>query len=563
MHFPANGCLILIRQQLTNWFILFVTTALLVVAVTPVLAQENSSSGNSVDGFPVVLNHQVLFRVKQGIPGIVSVEERAKLISERLASVASDSSIPLEAIQSDDQGGVSTIRAGETILFTVRESDARGFNQSRQALAEHAVQSIKTAVNQYREERSARRLMLGIIFAVLSTIALLIFLRTQQLIFSKLLTKIKAAREANILNLRLQNLQLLGSDTTSYLLNGFIRLVELTLILGSLYLYIPFILSQFPTTKPFADRIFSNIAYRANQLTTAFVQYLPNLAIIAIIAILTYYVIGFAKLAIAELGGNDAYPWFYPEWIRPTIRLATFLIVAIACVVAGPYLPGFGSPTFQGISLFLGALLTLGSSSAVANAISGIILIYTRAFQIGDVIQIGDVTGEVIDKTLFVTRVLTFKKEVVTIPNTSVLSGNVTNFSAILRESRGYLQMHTTITLGYDAPWRKVHNVLVQAAESTSGIVSEPRPFVLQTSLNDFHVSYELNAYSDHPEWMPSIYSELHQNIQDYCNQAGIEILSPAYSAIRDGNHSTVPADYLPTDYTSPTFQIRSRDGQS
>lgn len=163
------------------------------------------------------------------------------------------------------------------------------------------------------------------------------------------------------------------------------------------------------------------------------------------------------------------------------------------------------------------------------------------------------------EKTLFVTRIKTFKQEIITIPNSSVLSSHVINFNAILREPGGYLVLHTTITLGYDVPWRNVHAVLIQAATATDGIVSDPSPFVLQTNLNDYNVSYELNAYSNHPEVMPVIYSVLHQNIQDYCNQAGIEILSPAYSSLRDGNHSTIPANYLPEDYTAPGFQVNDR----
>jgi small-conductance mechanosensitive channel len=299
-----------------------------------------------------------------------------------------------------------------------------------------------------------------------------------------------------------------------------------------------------------------------SQLFSTFVQYLPNFAIIVLIAFLTYYIIQFAKLVIIELGRDDAYPWFYPEWIAPTNRLAIMLLVAIACIVSAPYLPGFNSPAFQGVSLFLGALLTLGSSSAVANAIAGVILIYTRAFRIGDIIRLGETTGEVVEKSLFVTRILTFKREVITIPNASVLNSNVVNFNAASRGFNHFLVLYTTVTLGYDIPWRKIHEVLIQAANATSGILSEPHPFVLQKALNDFNVAYELNAYSDRPDAMPIIYSELHQNIQDYCNEAGIEILSPTYSSLRDGNHSTIPNNYLPDDYTSPSFQVHTQTNQ-
>lgn len=548
-----------IYQKSRIWFILSVAVVFLSIAIHPVEAQQSSPLGNQVDGYPIVLDGNVLFRVKQGIPGIVSAAERANVINARLINVANNDSISPTTIRVEEQDNASVVLAGDTILFTVRDQDREG-DQSRQATADKSVQIVRSAITQYRHARSTEQIVQGIFFAVFSTIALIVFLVLLQRFTSRFLVKIKTARGADELEIRIQNFQLLGSNATGYLLSGIAKTLQLGLIFGSLYLYFPFVLSQFPATRSIGKSIFSDIAYRINQLATTFIQYLPNLATIVIIVVLTYYVIQFAKLVITELGRDDAYPWFYPEWIQPTNRLVTILLVAIACIIAAPYLPGFNSPAFRGVSLFLGALFTLGSSSAVANAIAGVILIYTRAFRIGDIIQIGETIGEVIEKSLFVTRLLTFKKEVITVPNASVLNSNVINFNAVSRESNNYLLLHTTITLGYDIPWRKIHEVLIQAATATSGIVSEPFPFVLQTGLNDFNVSYELNAYSNNPQLMPKIYSELHQNIQDYCNQAGIEILSPTYSSLRDGNHSTIPSNYLPEDYISPTFQIHNNN---
>lgn len=233
-------------------------------------------------------------------------------------------------------------------------------------------------------------------------------------------------------------------------------------------------------------------------------------------------------------------------------------MIALAAVVAFPYLPGFDSPAFRGVSVFLGILFSLGSTSAVANVVGGVILIYTRAFQIGDRIQIGDVTGDVLEKTLLVTRIITPTNRIITIPNSSLLSSNVINFSVASRELQRYLILQTTVTLGYGLPWRTVHATLTQAALATTDILSEPEPFVLQTSLDDFYVSYQLNAYTNHPERMVNIYSVLHQNIQDHCNEAGIEIMSPSYSALRDGHHSTIPENYLPSDYRAPGFRTVS-----
>ncbi|MFB2936892.1 mechanosensitive ion channel family protein [Aerosakkonemataceae cyanobacterium BLCC-F154] len=548
-----------LSQKCKTWLILFVTTLLLIVTI-PVYAQQQNTNGNPVDGFPVVLDGQEIFRVKQGIPGIATAEERAAIIKKRLVTVANDSTILPEAIQPEKRGNDFLVKAGDKVLFTIIKEDAVVYNKSRETLAQEATKFIRASIVKYREERKAENLVKGAILAVISTAALLIFFRFTQKIVTKLLTEIKVARKADALELRIKNVQVFGSNAMSYLLSGFVRLGRLAVILLSLYVYLPFVLSQFPVTKPLGDSILKDIAIQIDQLVEGFSKYLPNLLTIGIIVLITFYVIEFVKLVISELGRDDAYPWFYTEWIQPTNRLVTFLIVAIALVVASPFLPGFGSPAFQGVSLFLGALFTLGSSSAVANAVAGIILIYTRSFQIGDFVAIGDIKGSVIEKSLFVTRIINPKKEVITMPNAKILGSDVKNFSVVQRESHQGLVLYTTITLGYDLPWRKVHEVLIKAAGNTKYIMAEPRPFVLQTSLNDFHISYEINAFTDHPELMPEIYSDLHQNIQDYCNQAGIEILSPAYTAIRDGNYSTMPADYLPDDYTPPTFGISSQN---
>lgn len=291
-------------------------------------------------------------------------------------------------------------------------------------------------------------------------------------------------------------------------------------------LYFTLILSFFPWTKRLGSAIVANLLATIVSFWEGFLSYLPNLVIVVFIAVVTYYILRFTKLLFVQLGRDQAFPWFYPEWAEPTHRLMTVLIIALAAVVAFPYLPCAKSPAFQGVSLFLGLLISLGSSSAIANMVAGVILIYTRAFKQGDRIKVGDAIGDVLEKTLLVTQLRTIKNVVITIPNSTVLNSQVINYSA-LAKSETPLILHTTVTLGYDVPWRKVHETLIAAAYATQHILQNPAPFILQTSLDDFYVSYELNAYTNQPAIMAKIYSELHQNIQDQCNEVGIEILSP------------------------------------
>jgi small-conductance mechanosensitive channel len=223
-------------------------------------------------------------------------------------------------------------------------------------------------------------------------------------------------------------------------------------------------------------------------------------------------------------------------------------------VAAFPYLPGSQSPAFQGVSLFLGLIVSLSSSSAISNAIAGIILTYTNAFKNGDRVRIGDTTGDVVKKATFVTQLRTIKNEIVAIPNSSVLGASVQNYSRM--SQREGLILHTTVTIGYDAPWRTVHDLLIAAARRTGGLLEHPDPFVLQTGLNDFFVSYQVNAYTRRPNEMVDILSALHTNIQDAFNEAGVEIMSPHIFGLRDANAVTIPPAQRPAGYEAPSFRV-------
>ena len=270
------------------------------------------------------------------------------------------------------------------------------------------------------------------------------------------------------------------------------------------------------------------------------VDYLPNLVYIAIILVLTRWLVRGIRLLFQEVErGTVPIPGFHQEWVAPTYKIVRFLVLALAAVVIFPYLPGAGSQAFQGISIFLGVLFSLGSTSAVANLVAGIVITYMRPFSIGDRVEIGETVGEVIEMGVLVVRIRTVKNEDHSLPNASVLSNHIVNFSTSAR-TRG-LVLHTTVTIGYDVPWRTVEDLLVTAARATEGVLGDKSPFVHQTSLDDFYVSYQLNAYTDRPGESAAIASRLHRNIQDGFAEAGVEIMSPHYAALRSGAEVTIP----------------------
>ncbi len=269
--------------------------------------------------------------------------------------------------------------------------------------------------------------------------------------------------------------------------------------------------------------------------------------------VLSHFFLRFLRFLAKEVEeGKLQLPGFYPDWARPTYTLLRVFVIAFTFILIFPYLPFSDSPVFRGVSVFLGLLLSLGSTSAIGNIVAGLVITYMRPFKLGDRIRIGDV----VEKTLLVTRLRTIKNEDVTIPNSAILNGNTVNYSSSAQDKG--LIINTAITLGYDVPWRQVEELLVKAALNCQGLKHNPAPFVLQTALDDFYVHYQLNAYTDQPQKMVLIYSQLHANIQDVFNEAGLEILSPHYRAARDGKARAVPPEYLPPDYQAPKFRTEN-----
>jgi small-conductance mechanosensitive channel len=225
--------------------------------------------------------------------------------------------------------------------------------------------------------------------------------------------------------------------------------------------------------------------------------------------------------------GTIVFENFEPEWSVPTYRIERLVVVAFAVVVAYPFVPGSDTEAFKGVSLFLGLVLSLGSSSTVSNIVAGYMLTYRRAFKIGDRIRIGSTLGDVAATRLQVTHLRTPKNEEVVVPNATILNAEVINYTTLSRTTG--LILHTTVDIGYDTPWRQVEAMLLLAARRTEGVRTEPRPFINQLALGVFAITYELNVYVDDSHRMLAYYSALHRNILDVFNEHGVVIMTPAY----------------------------------
>ncbi|MDM7325972.1 MAG: mechanosensitive ion channel family protein [Thermosynechococcus sp. Uc] len=508
--------------------------------------------------YPVTLDGEVLFEVRQGI-GSFTAEERAAAIQRRILQVAEDEDIPVNSITIKRVGNRDnvTVVQGNRPLITITKADADGRLQSQEEVAIELTQRIREAITRYRQDRVPQNLLKNTVFAILTTILIFILCSVILRISGKVFPPLHRWGAERIPGLRLQNFEIISREMVELWLWRVLQFARLALLLFILYLYLTFVFNLFPWTRTFGKNFLNHFLGSIEFILTSIGNYLPNVVAIAIIVAMTYYISKGVRAIFSAIESERlVIPGFYTDWANPTYNLLQILIIALAAVVVFPYLPGFDSPAFRGISVFLGILFSLGSTSAIANVVGGVILIYTRSFQVGDLIQIGDVTGIVVQKTLFVTRICTFNHQVITVPNSSLLNSTVINYAVAIREMGQPLILQTTVTLGYDVPWRDVYAVMIEAGRRTTNILDEPPPFVLQTALNDYHIAYELNVYTRNWKELRYTISELHQNLQDTCNEAGIEIMSPTYLALRDGNTSTIPRNYLGDDYLPPGLRI-------
>jgi len=509
-------------------------------------------------GYPVSPFKDTLFYVYNKV-GSFSAESRANAITEKIRKLYEDSFFEKDSIvivPSDISQDI--MYKNDFVIMSVLDIDGKSENQTAAYIAKRNLNLIKRAIIYQNENYSMLPKRLGYTALLVLIIGFILYFVGK--IFNRLKLYILKNSDRYFKGFTYNNISILSPQKQQFLLMklyGFIKGITLILIV---YLSLPVLFSIFPATEAYTTTLLRWILSPAKLAVMGFVGFLPSLVTIIVIVIIFKYAIKVIRFFFDEIKKeNIKIDGFYSDWAMPTFNIIRLLMLAFMVVIIFPYLPGSDSPIFKGVSVFVGVLFSLGSSNAIANMVAGLVITYMRPFKIGDFIKIGDVSGEVIEKTALVTRIRTPKFEDITIPNATVLSSTSTNYSSNTKHANNGLLIHTTVTIGYDVPWAAIHKALIDAALKTEMIEQTPPPFVLQTSLDDFYVSYQVNVYTKEPTKQPRIYSSLHQNIQDSFNAAGIEIMSPHYNALRDGNTTTIPENYLKKDYEPPTFNVKSK----
>ena len=495
-----------------------------------------------------------MFRIYGPVGGIMAAE-RAEGVARRLERIAGDQSIrPRDLAVEHRETSSDFILRGE-VVGTVTDDDAALIGRPRREFAEQLLVTLRRAIEDTRAEFSARALVIGVAASAAATLVFLLLAAVVVRVSRRVLARLAERRERRTGSLRIQRVELLSADQWHALLAGSVRVVRAGVLVAFAGAWLEAVLNALPWTRPHARITLVWLQAPLAYLWLGVIAIVPNLFFLAFIALAATGLLRLIRLVFDGIKrGAIHVRGFDPEWADSTYSLIRVLVVALAVVAAYPYIPGSGSPAFQGIGLLLGVLVSFSSTGTVTNAMAGTILTYTGAFKAGDRVKIGDALGDVVLKSLLATHVRTDKNEVVAIPNGVVLAGAIVNYTK-LAAAYGTI-LHTTVTIGYDAPWRQVHELLLAAARRTEFVRADPKPFVLQTSLDDSYVSYQINVHTDRPERMLDIYSWLHANIQDAFNEAGVEIMSPSYAALRDGNTITIPKAHRPEGYDTPGFRV-------
>jgi small-conductance mechanosensitive channel len=508
---------------------------LLLLVCSAAAAQDPSELGGAapsgIERFElvdVIVDGRVVMKVR----GTASfpAARRAAEIEQNIIEAATDESIPADAVTIKVEGERTLLMAGDRMLLDMFDPDAEIEGFSRQLLAEVRQDRIKEVIAAYRRDRSPQVLLTKSAYALATILIAVGLIFGFWKAFGSLNGLLDRRLQARLKDLEAKSARFIRSQNLFKILHGLLKALFVVLIALTLYFSVNFVLGLFPWTRGFAIWIFDLILNPLQTMGEGLLAAVPHLVWLAILYFITRYILGMVRAFFRNIeSGTVKLKSFKRDWAWPTYRLVRGAVIIFALAMAYPHIPGSDSEAFKGIGVLLGLMISLGSTSIIGNVIAGYSLTYRSPFKIGDRVKINDSVGDVVEIRVLTTRLRSLKNEEVVIPNTTVLNGEVVNYSTLAQQQG--LILHTMVGIGYETPWRQVEAMLKQAADRTSGLLKKPKPYVLQKELGDFAVAYEINAFCADPKNMAQIYSALHRNVLDVFNEYGVAIMTPSYRA--------------------------------
>jgi small-conductance mechanosensitive channel len=504
---------------------------LLLLLPVSAVAQEGDDADPELPGIqhivaPVKIDGKALFNVR-GVSSFTA-EQRAAVISKRIKDAAADNTVSPDSVKTVVVESYLSVYAGTKFIMNIYDADAEVEEISIEVLARIVKDKTAMAIKLYRDARKHSSLIKKSFTALGALIAMTLFMFIILWLGRRIHAGLQKRISAKVDMLEGRSFNLIRANQLWKTFDLSFRIIKIIIIVLITAGTANYILGLFPWTSNVASSILNMVLDPFRSLGKGLLNFLPDLAFLIVIYIVTRYLLKLGKLFFTGLSqGSITLKKFEPEWAMPTFRLIRILIIAFAVIIAYPFIPGSDSVAFKGVSVFIGILFSLGSSSFISNLVAGYSMTYRGAFKAGDRIQVGDQVGFVEAQEVLVTRLRTIKNEEVIIPNSVMLNSNITNFST---KAKGMgLILHTTVGIGYETPWRHVEAMLKEAADRTEGLLKQPPPFVLQLSLGDFAINYELNVFCNDASKMILCYSALHQNILDVFNENNVQIMTPAY----------------------------------
>ncbi|KAA6322892.1 Mechanosensitive channel MscK [termite gut metagenome] len=499
---------------------------------------------------PVIVEKDTLYYLYAKHGGR-SPRERAKNVSNAILQLGKSYILKPDSVYCESTDIVTDIVYEDKVIASFTDQDGLWEDSTREELAAKnrviIVNKLKELHSRYGLLQLGKRILLFILVIAIQGA----FFWGTGWVYRRMKKYVKKLKETKLKSISFHDYELFDTKKQVGLLIFLCKVARLLLIVVQLFISIPILFSIFPQTENLAYRIFSYIWTPVKDILKGILDYLPNLFTIIVIWFAIKYVVKGIKYLAGEIESEKLkINGFYPDWAQPSYQIIRFLLYAFMIAMIYPLLPRSDNSIFQGVSVFVGIIVSLGSSTVIGNVIAGLIITYMRPFKIGDRIKLNDTVGNIIEKTPFVTRIKTPKNEIVTIPNSFIMSSHTVNYSS---SARNYgLILHTDVGFSFDVHWKTAHDILIQAALDTPGVVAEPAPFVLEVSFYNTGVNYQINVFIKDADQINKIYSDLHHLIQEHANAAGVEMVVPLYVANRDGSEVVIPDEYQKTPEKKP-----------